>query len=73
VTEISTRHQLGPPQPKPGDVTFCSRCGTVLVFTRKNLRIATTEEHEALNPDLKRVMGVWELERQRKKDPRSPS
>ena len=68
VTEISTQHKApGPPQPKPGDVTFCSQCGTVLVFTRDNFRIATAEEHAALSPDLHRVMEVWEQLRQKRK------
>lgn len=68
MTEISTQHKApGPPQPKPGDVTFCSQCGTVLVFTDDGFRIATAEEHAALSPDLHRVMEVWEQLRQKRK------
>lgn len=43
-------------QPKPGSLSVCIECGTVLRFTDEGLRKITHEELMALEPDRKRLL-----------------
>ena len=46
--------------PTPGALTICAYCGAILVFTRKNCRVATQEEYDALDDDIKAIVSEWQ-------------
>jgi hypothetical protein len=49
----------GPATPKPGDVTLCIGCGTILVFTPGlGLRIARPDDMEELSPEQTEVLAM---------------
>lgn len=42
--------------PKPGDVTICVYCATVMEFTEGGLRIMSQEELDAVHPETIRLV-----------------
>lgn len=55
------------PQPKPGDVTACAYCGTILVYAAEGFRLATSEDIDGLPPELRLL--VLEFSASRTKAP----
>jgi hypothetical protein len=51
------------PVPRPGDLTICAHCATVLVTTAKGFRLATDADLAPLDPDLRRFFAEYQRQR----------
>jgi hypothetical protein len=59
------------PELRVGNLTACSRCGTILIVTTIGWRPATDEEIDRLDPDLKRLLREFVQTRTDTRVPRS--